>query len=249
MEKSMKRWYGLAAGITVLAMFGCFLFSGGSAAAASQATGTARIVVKVVLTGTPKPGRRLQMIADPDCEKMHTKPVLSQEIEVGAAGALKNTLVYIDGMPGTYPAPTTPVTLDQTGCMYSPHVLGVMVNQPLLILNSDQTLHNIHALPTTNTGFNIGQPVQGMKTTRVFTKPEAPFRVKCDVHGWMSAFIGVFSHPFFGVSNDQGEVELKNLPAGTFQVKAWQESLGVQTQSVTVAAGETRQITFTFKVS
>jgi hypothetical protein len=124
-----------------------------------------------------------------------------------------------------------------------------MVGQTLQILNSDPTLHNIHAVPVVNPGFNVGQPVQGLKSTRVFSKPEAPFHVKCDVHGWMSAYIGVFSHPFFGVSNDEGVVELKNLPAGTFQLHAWQETYGVKTENVTLAAGETRQITITFKAS
>ena len=126
-----------------------------------------------------------------------------------------------DGATGTYPAPSTPVTLDQKACMYIPHVLGVMPGQPVEILNSDATLHNIHPLPLTNVGFNIGMPVQGMKQTRMFAKAEAPFHVKC--------------------------VELKNLPAGTYQVAAWQEKYGTQTQSVTVAAGESKPLTFTFK--
>jgi hypothetical protein len=128
-------------------------------------------------------------------------------------------------------------------------VFGVMAGQPIQILNSDATLHNIHPLPVANAGFNIGMPIQGMKQTRMFSKAEAPFAVKCDVHPWMSAHIGVFNHPFFGVSGDQGEVELKDLPAGTFQVQAWHEKYGIRSQSVTVAAGEAKQITFTFKAS
>ncbi len=177
-------------------------------------------------------------------------PRVQLEVETGADGALKDTLVFVkDGVTGAYPAPSTPATLDQIGCVYTPHVFGVMAGQPVQIINSDPTLHNIHPMPVVNAGFNIGMPIEGMKQTRAFSKAEAPFHVKCDVHPWMSAYIGVFSHPFFGVSNEQGEAELKNLPAGTFQVQAWQEKYGALTQSVTVAAGETRQITFTFKAS
>jgi plastocyanin len=245
----MKRWYWLSFFTVAIATLGYVLVSA-ERTSATQATGTARIVVKVMLTGTPKPGRRLQLSADPVCDKAHQgKPAYTQEVEVSADGALKNTLVSIDGVPGTYPAPSTPVVLDQSACLYVPHVVGVMVGQTLQILNSDPTLHNIHAVPVVNPGFNVGQPVQGLKSTRVFSKPEAPFHVKCDVHGWMSAYIGVFSRPFFGVSNDEGVVELKNLPAGTFQLHAWQETYGVKTENVTLAAGETRQITITFKAS
>jgi hypothetical protein len=133
--------------------------------------------------------------------------------------------------------------------MFVPHVLGVMQGQPVQIVNSDNTLHNIHVLPLTNAGFNIGEPVQGMKQNRVFAKAEPPFRVKCDVHPWMAAYIAVFTHPFFGVSNEQGQAELKNLPAGTFQIEAWHEKFGILKQSVTVGAGETKEIVFTFKAS
>ncbi len=248
----MKPWYLFSIAATAIALIGHGLPPGNRVAAGQAPAGTARIVVKVVLSGTPRrPPAKLQMNADPVCAKENqTKAALSQEVEVRADGALKDTLVFVkDGVTGTYPAPSTPAILDQTGCIYAPHVLGVMAGQPLQILNSDPTLHNIHPLPVINAGFNIGMPIQGLKSTKVFSKAEAPFHVKCDVHPWMSAYIGVFSHPFFGVSNEQGEVELKNLPAGTFQVQAWQETYGVRTQSVTVAAGETKQITFTFKAS
>jgi hypothetical protein len=245
----MKRWHGLTIAATVVALLGYGLTPGQRVAAAQAPTGTARIVAKVVLTGPPPPPTRLQMNADPVCAQKHQGgAVFSQTVEGGADGTLKNVLVFVrDGVTGAYPAPTSAATLNQVGCVYVPHVLGVMAGQPLQIINSDPTLHNIHPMPMTNTGFNIGMPVEGMKQTKVFSKAEAPFPVKCDVHPWMSAYIGVFSHPFFGVSNEQGEVELKNLPAGTFRVQAWQEKYGVQTQSVTVAAGETKQLTFTFR--
>ena len=234
---------------TAIALIGYGLAPSRRVTAAQAPTGTARIVAKVVLSGTPPPPTRLQMNADPFCATAHQgQTVFGRTVDVGADGAIKDAFVFVkDGATGTYPAPSTPVTLDQKACMYIPHVLGVMPGQPVEILNSDATLHNIHPLPLTNVGFNIGMPVQGMKQTRVFAKAEAPFHVKCDVHPWMSAYIGVFSNPFFGVSSAQGDVELKNLPAGTYQVAAWQEKYGTQTQSVTVAAGESKPLTFTFK--
>ncbi len=244
----MRRRYVLAAAVTVIALTGHALVSDHRVFAQAP-SGTARIVVKVVLTGTPPPPTRLQMNADPYCAQAHqSKTVMSQTVEVSADGALKDALVFVkEGLTGTYPSPTAPATFDQAGCMFAPHVLGVMQGQPVQIVNSDATLHNIHVQPLTNTGFNIGQPIQGMKQTRAFSKAELPFHVKCDVHPWMSAYIAVFTHPFFGVSNEQGEVELKNLPAGTFQIEAWQEKYGSLRQSVTVGAGETKQIGFTFK--
>jgi hypothetical protein len=218
------------------------------ASAAQGSTGTARVIVKVVLSGAAPAAAKIPTSADPYCAKVHqAEPLLSQTVQVGADGSLIDALVFVkDGVTGTYAAPQAPVTLDQKGCVYSPHVIGMMAGQPLQILNSDPTLHNIHPLPMINPGFNIGMPIQGMKQTRVFPKPEPVFHVKCDVHPWMSAYIATFAHPFFGVSNTQGTVELKNLPAGTLQIQAWHEKYGVQTQTVAVSAGETKPITFTY---
>jgi hypothetical protein len=223
--------------------------SNGIASAAQGSTGIARVVVKVVLSGSAPAALKIQTSADPYCAKVHqADPLLSQTVQVGTDGALIDSLVFVkDGVSGTYAAPKTPVTLDQRGCVYIPHVIGMMAGQPLEILNSDPTLHNIHPLPVVNAGFNIGMPVQGMKQTRVFQKPEPVFHVKCDVHPWMSAYVATFAHPFFGVSNKQGTVELNNLPAGTFQIQAWHEKYGVQVQSVSLSAGEIKQITFTYK--
>jgi hypothetical protein len=223
--------------------------SNGIASAAQGSSGTARVVVKIVLSGSAPAALKIQTSADPYCAKVHQgDPLLSQTVQVGTDGALIDSLVFVkDGVSGTYAAPKTPVTLDQRGCVYIPHVIGMMAGQPLEILNSDPTLHNIHPLPVVNAGFNIGMPVQGMKQTRVFQKPEPVFHVKCDVHPWMSAYVATFAHPFFGVSDKRGTVELNNLPAGTFQIQAWHEKYGVQVQSVSLSAGETKQITFTYK--
>ncbi|CUT00163.1 Carboxypeptidase regulatory-like domain-containing protein, partial [Candidatus Kryptobacter tengchongensis] len=113
--------------------------------------------------------------------------------------------------------------------------------------NSDPLLHNVHAMPKKNKPFNIGQPVKGMKSYYTFTTPEIMVPFKCDVHPWMSAYAGVLDHPFFSVTDDKGGFEIKNLPPGTYTIEAWHEKLGTQTQTVTVKAGETKTIEFTFE--
>jgi len=210
----------------------------------------AEIVAKVVLEGVPPPTRLIGLGADPYCVTSHKggkMPV--EEVQVGPGGTLKDTYVFVQsGISGNFPPPKTTAVLDQAGCHYSPHAMALMVGQPLLIRNSDDTLHNIHPLPKANTPFNIGMPIKGMTQTKTFSKPETPFRVKCDVHPWMSAYIGVFNHPFFGLSNAQGLVELKNLPAGTYTIKSWHEKYGPKFQQVTVGASDRKEIVFTYKL-
>jgi hypothetical protein len=245
----MKRWAQLIVTATTSALVAHPSASSGIAPAAHGTTGNARLIVKVLLSGVAPVPEKIQATADPYCVKAHqAEPLLSQTVQMGADGALIDSLVFVsDGVSRTYAAPQTPVTLDQKGCVYSPHVIGMMAGQPLQILNRDATLHTIHPMPAINSGFNIGMPIQGMKLTRVFPKPEPVFHLKCDVHPWESAYLATFAHPFFGVSNRQGIVELSSLPAGTFQIKAWHEKYGVQTQSVSVSTGETKQITVTYK--
>jgi plastocyanin len=188
------------------------------------------------------------MDADAYCKAAHATPVYTQEVEINQNGTLKDVFVYVkEGVTGNYPAPTTPVELDQEGCQYHPHIFGIQAGQPLKIVNSDGTLHNIHALPKTNAEFNIGQPFKGMSTLKTFEKPEMPVRFKCDVHKWMGAYVGVMSHPFFSVTNDQGTFEIKNLPPGTYTIEAWQEKYGPQTQTVTISGAESKTVDFSFK--
>ena len=131
--------------------------------------------------------------------------------------------------------------------MYSPHVIGMMVNQPLEITNNDPTMHNIHALPKNSAPFNIAQPTKGGKNIKTFTSPETMVKVKCDVHSWMGAWVGVEDNPFFAVSDDKGSFTIKDLPAGTYTLEAWQEQLGTQTMTVTVGASDSKTVDFSFK--
>jgi plastocyanin len=191
---------------------------------------------KVAFEGTAPAMERLKMDADAFCKAAHSSPVVSEEVVVNANGTLKNVIVYVkEGVSGSYPAPTAAVTLDQQGCQYTPHVFGIQVGQPLKIVNSDGTLHNIHALPKKNAEFNIGQPFKGMETTKKFDNPEVGLRFKCDVHKWMAAWGLVSPHPFFAVTGDDGAFEIKNLPPGNYVIEAWHEKYGPMTQNVTVS--------------
>ena len=229
--------------------------SGGGGDAATPASGgsgmgTASVKGSVMFTGDAPKAARIRMDADQFCAQAHSSKVTSEEVLVNGNGTLKNVFVYVkSGISGSYDVPSEPVTVDQKGCQYHPHVLGIMAGQTLQILNSDDTLHNIHALPKTNAQFNIAMPKYLKKKEQSFAEPEVMVPVKCDVHSWMASYIGVLSHPFYGVTGDDGTFDLSKLPAGTYTVEAWHEKYGAQTQEVTVADGESSEITFTFQAS
>jgi len=204
----------------------------------------------VTIDGTAPKNADIKMNADPVCVKANTTPQFQERYEVGSDGkALANVFVYVkDGLGNyAYDSPTDTAQIDQHNCRYHPHVFGMRVGQQLTILNSDPTLHNIHAVPKTNQEFNTGQPIQGMKTTHTFTAKEVMVPFKCDVHGWMNAYVGVLDHPYFSVSDKDGKFDIKNLPPGTYTIEAWHEKLGTMTQSVTIGAKDTKEIAFTFK--
>ncbi len=202
----------------------------------------------VKFSGTPPQNEVISMSADPVCASLHSGPVQTETVLVNSDGTLKNVFVYVkEGLAGkTFPAPATPVTIDQKGCRYTPHVLGIQVGQPLEIINSDNTLHNVHSLAEKSKQFNLGMPLQGMKLTKKFEVPEVMVKLKCDVHPWMSAYIGVLDHPFFSVTNGAGTFEIKDLPAGDYTIEAWHEKYGAQTQSVTVAEDSPASVDFAF---
>ncbi len=204
----------------------------------------------VTLDGTAPKNEPIKMNADPVCVRENKNPQFQETFEVGSDGkSLANVFVYVKDGLGNYvfDTPTEPARIDQKQCRYHPHVFGMRVGQPLEIVNSDPTLHNIHAMPKANAEFNNGQPIQGMKMTHTFDKEEVMIPFKCDVHGWMNAYVGVLNHPYFAVSDKDGKFELKSLPPGTYTIEAWHEKLGTATQSVTLGQKDTKEITFTFK--
>jgi len=217
----------------------------------SASTGSAGISGRVTVEGDVPEAEVIRMNADPVClSEASGDQQLSEFFLLGEEGALGNVFVYVkEGVNGTFDAPSSTVTMDQKGCRYTPHVFGIQVGQTLTIVNSDPTLHNVHALPASNEEFNMGQPVQGMKVDRAFDTEEIMVPFKCDVHGWMNAYVGVLSHPFFAISGEGGNFSIDNLPAGDYVIEAWHEKLGTQTQNVTVGDGEKQEISFTFSTS
>ncbi len=227
----------LAAGLVAVSLWP------GVAIAASSVTGT------VTFTGKPPTLKPLAMSADPACAKKHSGPVPGEMLVLGSGGTMGNIMVWVSkGLPAgkAWPAPKTPVVLDQKGCMYVPHVMGIMVGQTYKILNSDGILHNVHTLPKINKGFNRAMPPTMKEATTTFDKAEAIFNTKCDVHPWMSAYVGVFTHPFFSVTSTDGKYTISGLDPGTYEITAWHERLGTQTASVTVGASGAKTQDFKF---
>ena len=207
---------------------------------------TAGVVTgRVTFSGQVPAPTPISMASDPRCP---SSGATAHPVMIGANGSLQNAFVYVkDGLGNLkFPVPATPVVLDQSGCQYSPHVFGVQVGQTVEILNSDPTLHNIHALPMVNQEFNVGQGLQGLRMTHVFSAKEVMVPFKCDVHKWMNAYVGVLDHPFYSVTGADGAFSLKGLPPGTYTIEVWHEKLGTQTQSVTIAAKETKDVAFAF---
>jgi len=243
----MMRRFGFVAAV---AMLGIALVAGlavrsGDAAPSQGAAVTGR----VRLTGAKPTNPRIDMSEEAACKAKYTTPPTAETVIVNPNGTLANVFVYVKaGLPAgaTYPAPATPVVIDQNGCRYHPHVLGIMVGQNLEIQNSDPLLHNIKARPVKNRPFNVSQPSAGMKTMRTFTAAEVMVPLECNVHGWMNAFLGVLPHPFFAVTGADGSFSLKGLPPGTYTIEAWHEKYGTQTATVTVAGAAPKTQDFTF---
>jgi plastocyanin len=210
--------------------------------------GNGAIAGTVRFGGTPPANPTIDMSEEPDCAGKHQGAPTDPQYVVNN-GMFGNVFVYVkSGLPAgaEYTAPSTPVVLDQSGCLYHPRVFGVMAGQPIEIRNSDPMLHNIKAVPDQNRGFNISQPREGMMTSRTFNAPEIMVPFECNVHGWMNAFVGVMEHPFFATSGEDGSFTIDGLPAGTYEIEAWHELAGTQTQSVTVPETGAVNVEFTF---
>lgn len=204
------------------------------------AMGTATVTGSVKFIGTAPKAVTLKMDADPVCAKAHKTPVKSEEVILNSNGTLKNCIVYVkSGLSGSY-TPSGSAEIDQIGCLYTPHVIAVQAGQSITIKSSDPTLHNVQATPAVNAGFNQAMPPNTPPIVHVFDQPEAtPIKLKCQVHPWMTAYVGVFSHPFFSVTGDDGSFAIRNLPAGKYTIAVWHEKYGEKTFDVEVQDGAT----------
>jgi plastocyanin len=233
----MRKRFLAVAGIALFAL----ALTSGPALAASTVSGT------VTYNGKVPNLKPIDMAADPACAAKHSAPVKSEVLVLGPSNTMANVMVRVKSpVAGTFPAPSAPAVIDQKGCHYEPHVLGLMVGQTLKLKNSDGILHNVHALPKVNTPFNKAMPATVTEADAKFGKEEGMFLVKCDVHPWMAAYVGVFSNPYFAVSGSDGKFSIAGLAPGTYEIEAWHEKLGVKTGSVTVADGKPATIDFAF---
>ncbi len=208
---------------------------------------TGAIAGHVRLTGTPPSPRDVQLGSDPTCVAAHPNGLTVDGVRV-ADGMVADALVYVaHGLEHrVFAVPDTPVVVDQRGCLFLPPVVGVRAGQRLEFANSDDTLHNVHGAPTKSPAWNFGLGVQGARRSLVLDKPEVPVPVRCDVHPWMRADVGVFDHPYFGVTGPAGAFRLDGVPAGHYVVAAWHPVLGRVEQSLDVAPATTTELEIRF---
>jgi plastocyanin len=205
----------------------------------------------IKLEGMPPKPRNINMAAEPNCAKQHSTPAQTEDVVPGDGGTLQNVVIYLKGDLSQYSFPpnSTPVEIDQKGCQYHPHVLALQTGQPLQVVNSDPTTHNIHPVPKDNREWNESQPPGAPAINQSFARPEVAIPVKCNVHPWMKAYIAVFDNPYYAITGKDGSFTIKNVPPGTYTVTAWHETYGSQDQSVTIGPSESKSVTITFKAN
>jgi len=223
--------------------------AGGGEWSDDQGTATVKGVVK--FEGKPPRRRPIDVGSEAFCVQAHPQdnPLRSEAVVVSEGGGLANVFIQVTaGLEGwKFPDAEGDAVLDQHGCQYIPHVLGAQVGQTLRVKNSDPIMHNVHGInkKTEKDEFNWAQTKAGLEDTKDL-KRAGQINVKCDVHGWMGATIFIVKHPFFAVSAEDGTFTLPKLPAGTYTIEAWHETLGTQTEHVTVGDGEAKEVSFSF---
>jgi hypothetical protein len=208
---------------------------------------TGTISGTVTFEGAPPTMKTLTLTGDPQCAAQHAEAVTAGDALV-RDGHVQNAFVYIKEGLGEriFAVPDTPVVIDQKGCLYEPHVAGVQTCQPLEFLNSDPVLHNVHGTPHRQAPWNIGLPVRGSSRTLRLDTPEVMVDVRCDVHPWMHAYIGVLDHPYFAVTGADGRFTLTGVPPGEYVVAVWHERFGTRETRVTVGPRETKEVSFAY---
>jgi plastocyanin len=216
----------------------------------SPSMGVASVTGTIKFDGEPPKRRALDMGSDASCHDLHSgEAPVDESIIVSADGGLQNVFVWVKkGHEGyKFATPSEPVLLDQTGCVYTPHVVGLMKGQKLQISNSDPVTHNVHTYSKKNPSFNKSQPAGTASIDKVLNRDEGMFRVACDMHGWMNSYVAVVDNPFFAVSDASGKFDLGKLPPGEYSISAEHEVFGTKKGKVTIAAGDTaKTLDFTF---
>jgi plastocyanin len=222
----------------LLGMFGVANACPGSAPA---------VTGKVTLQGQPMKGKMINMSSEPGCAKLYSTPPTTEDVVVGPGGGLKNVVVYVSaGSPEQSGPPAQPVSVEQKGCRFAPHIVVMQANQEVRVVNEDATTHNIHPLASVNREWNKAQPPGTAPLEETFAREEF-ISVKCNIHSWMHSYFVVLKTPYYSVSNENGTFTLENLPPGKYTVTAWHEVYGKQTQEVTISGTETQPLNFIFK--
>lgn len=200
-------------------------------------------------TGKRPVREAIDMSNDPACVEAHHGKAVAESLVVSPNGSLANAFIYVkEGLEGKhFEAPSTPVVIDQNGCWFRPRIVGIQTGQVFEVRNSDPVTHNIHPMAQVNREWNHSQGAGDPPMVRKFPKTEVMIRVKCNIHSWMHAFIGVVDNPYFAVSKEDGSYSIENLPPGTYTIGFWQEALGTQERQVTVAPHSNTQVNLTFK--
>jgi plastocyanin len=205
--------------------------------------GSGAISGRIHLTGQAPGNPVIRMGADPLCSRLNRgNRVVQEAVAAAADGSLANVFVTLDGSFPESAVPSTPVTLDQAGCVYAPRVVGVRVGQTLAVRNSDPLMHNVHGVSATDNGFNVSQPTAGMLQEFPMVGEETMLRLRCDVHNWMTGYVGVVSHPYFAVTGEDGAFDMVGVPPGTYTVRTWHERFGELTQTIRVTANTTATV-------
>jgi hypothetical protein len=229
----------------------CLISTATSFVSAAENVTSGSIAGAVKFTGTKPVPKPIDFRGDPFCQRLYAgKTVYHDDVVVNPNGTLANVFVYLkNGPPNIAYQPRTPApVLDQKGCIYLPHAVGMMAGQELKVLNSDSTFHNVRAEPKNNPKFNLAMiNEKAAPVVRKFNKPEpVPFKIACDVHPWMATYVGVFDHPFFHITAEDGTFTLQGVPAGDYVLVAWHERYGLKEQRIVVGDGETKQVTFAY---
>src|SRR5438094_6737858 len=227
----------------VLSLVVCLAFAGVVAAQANTGTIKGHVHLSGKLPGNPI----IRMGMDPMCAKINAgKRILQEYVVATVDGSLANVFVRLQGNIPQTPISSQPVVIDQRGCVYAPRVVGVRVGQVLQIKNSDALTHNVHGLSGKDNSFNVGQSAAGMVYQWKAKNEEVMLHVKCDIHNWMNAYIGVVTNPYFAVSDTTGTFQIDKVPAGTYTLQAWHERFGPTMKTVTVKAGAVTTVEFTY---
>jgi hypothetical protein len=200
----------------------------------------------VTFTGEPPAMADLPPSADPSCAGRPQK----EESVLVKDGKLRNVFVRVRGtVANAKAAPTTPVVIDQSQCTYQPRVQGAMAGQPMMVKNSDGTLHNVRALANGKSVFNVAQPPNAPAVPKPLPEGAELLKLKCDIHPWMTAFVAVSPHPYFATTGEDGAFVLEGLPVGTYTLEAWHETFGTKTAEVSVKEGAAAEASFAFSAS